>query len=127
MGEAAVPVRVAAFKEKPDLETAKGYLARGGYYWNAGIFVWNAATIEAEIRRHAPQIAGVMDALSPSFYTPQEQAAVERLFPPCENISIDYAVMEKSTDVYTLAADWPWSDLGSFEAIEALTGRRIPR
>ncbi|MBQ9548263.1 MAG: mannose-1-phosphate guanylyltransferase [Bacteroidales bacterium] len=127
MGEAAVPVRVAAFKEKPDLETAKGYLARGGYYWNAGIFVWNAATIEAEIRRHAPQIAGVMDALSPSFYTPQEQAAVERLFPTCENISIDYAVMEKSTEVYTLAADWPWSDLGSFEAIEALTGRRIPR
>ena len=122
-----IPTPVAAFREKPDEATAREYLARGGYYWNAGIFVWNVETIEAELREHAPQIAAIMDELSPSLYTPAEQSELERLFPACEKISIDYAVMEKSRCVYTLVARWPWSDLGSFEAIEALTGRPIPR
>ncbi len=118
-------VKVAAFKEKPSLELAEKYLAEGGYYWNAGIFVWNAGTIEEEFRAFAPAIAGVMDRIP--FYTPGEQAAMQDLFPGCEKISIDYAVMEKSSDVYTIAADWPWSDLGSFAAIEAVTGKTIPQ
>ncbi len=119
--------KVLAFREKPSREVAERYLAEGGYYWNAGIFVWNAATIEAELRAHAPQIAGVMDALAPAFYTPGEEALLARLFPECEKISIDYAVMEKSSDVYTVAALWPWSDLGSFAAIEAVTGKTVPQ
>ena len=121
------PCKVAAFKEKPDEETARRYLSEGGFYWNAGIFVWNVRTIEQELRRYSPQIAAVMDELAPALYTPGEQEALRRLFPTCEKISIDYAVMEHSSEVYTLVADWPWSDLGSFEAIEALTGRKIPR
>ena len=116
-------VKVAEFKEKPSLEVAQGYLAEGGYWWNAGIFVWNVETIEKELRAHAPQICGVMDRLAPSFYTAAESGALEELFPQCDKISIDYAVMEKSADVYALAADWAWSDLGSFEAIEKITGR----
>ena len=115
-------VKVAEFKEKPSLEVAQAYLAEGGYWWNAGIFVWNVKTIEHELRAHAPQICGIMDRLSPSLYGEGENSALAELFPQCDKISIDYAVMEKSSDVYALAADWAWSDLGSFEAIEKITG-----
>ena len=117
--------RVASFKEKPSLELAERYLAEGGYFWNAGIFAWNIDTIESELRRHAPQICGVMDELAPALYTPDEEAALARLFPRCEKISIDYAVMEKSDRVYMIPGRWAWSDLGSFEAIEKITGKKL--
>ena len=124
-GAAEGVVKVASFKEKPSLDVAQRYLAEGGYFWNAGIFVWNAATIEAELRAHAPQICGVMDALAPALFTPAEETELARLFPTCEKISIDYAVMEKSADVYMIPGRWAWSDLGSFEAIEKVTGKKI--
>lgn len=116
-------VKVMEFKEKPSLEVAQGYLAEGGYWWNAGIFVWNVKTIESELRAHAPGICSIMDSIAPCLYTEEEPEALNEMFPLCEKISIDYAVMEKSADVYALAADWAWSDLGSFEAIEKITGR----
>lgn len=118
-------VKMDSFKEKPDLATAEKYLAEGGYYWNAGIFVWNGKKIEKELRQFVPQIAGVMDELAPSMYTAGEQKELGRLFPTCEKISIDYAVMEKSADTYMIASDWMWSDLGSFASIEAVTGKKI--
>ena len=118
-------VKVASFKEKPSLEVAQGYLDEGGYFWNAGIFVWNVATIEAELRRHAPQICGVMDELAPALFTPAEPTELARLFPTCEKISIDYAVMEKSDEVHMIPGHWMWSDLGSFEAIEKITGKKL--
>ena len=114
--------KVISFREKPSLEVAQGYLEEGGYWWNAGIFVWNVGCIEGELRAYAPQISGVMDELEPYLYSEGEQEALGRLFPTCEKISIDYAVMEKSKKVYALAAEWEWSDLGSFEAIEKITG-----
>jgi len=116
-------VKVAAFKEKPSVEVAQAYLKHGGYWWNAGIFVWNVGTIEKELRNNAPQICGIMDELAPNLYGAGETEALRELFPRCEKISIDYAVMEKSSEVYALAADWAWSDLGSFESIEKITGR----
>ena len=119
--------KVLAFKEKPNAEVAKQYLTEGGYLWNAGIFVWNIDTIEGELRTHAPQIAGIMDAIAPLLYTDEEPEALSEMFPCCEKISIDYAVMEKSEDVYTIGASWAWSDLGSFAAIEAVTGKTIPQ
>ena len=125
--EAGETVKVKAFKEKPDAKTAAKYLKAGGYYWNAGIFVWNVRTIEAELRAHAPQIASVMDKIAPSLYTLREEETLAELFPTCEKISIDYAVMEKSRGIHTIAAAWPWSDLGSFAAIEQITGREIPQ
>ena len=106
--------KVEAFKEKPDVETAKGYLAAGNYFWNAGIFVWNADTITNAIRRYAPQIAGVMDELEPALFTDKEAEELKRLFPTCEKISIDYAVMEKAEDIFVLPAEFGWSDLGSW-------------
>ena len=110
-------VKVTEFKEKPDLDTAIGYLEDGHYFWNAGIFVWNVDTIVRELRAYAPQIAGVMDSLSPAFFTPSEQDQLRQLFPTCEKISIDYAVMEKSPRIYVIAEDLSWSDLGTWGSV----------
>lgn len=110
-------VKVSEFKEKPDLDTAIGYLEDGHYFWNAGIFVWNIDTIVSEIRAYVPQIAGIMDQLKPFFYTEEENAQLRKLFPSCEKISIDYAVMEKSSRVYVIAEDLAWSDLGSWGSV----------
>lgn len=115
--ESDTVVKVSSFREKPDLETAKSYLASGNYFWNAGIFVWSARTVNEEMAAHAPGIAAVMDKIAPSFYTEGEQAALRELFPTCEKISIDYAVMEKSPNIYTIASDLGWSDLGTWGSV----------
>ena len=112
--------KVEAFKEKPDVETAKRYLAAGNYFWNAGIFVWNVETIMNALRRYAPQIAGVMDELEPALFTDREAEELKRLFPTCEKISIDYAVMEKAEDIFVLPAEFGWSDLGSWGSLHTL-------
>ena len=112
-------MEVDAFKEKPSLPVAMEYVAAGNYLWNAGIFIWNAGTIVSALRKYAPQIAGVMDAIAPSFHTPGEKAAVDALFPTCEKISIDYAVMEKASDIYTIPAEFGWSDLGTWGSIRS--------
>lgn len=109
-------LKVKAFKEKPCLETAKGYIAEGNYFWNAGIFVWKVSTIVSQMREFAPQIAGMMDRMAESFGREDEQAMLEELFPQCDKISIDYAVMEKSPSIYVIAADLAWSDLGSWSS-----------
>ncbi len=111
-------LKVSEFREKPDLDTAIGYLEDGKYFWNAGIFVWNVNTILSELRAYAPQIADVMDLLAPSFFTEQEPEQLHRLFPTCEKISIDYAVMEKSPRIYVIAEDLAWSDLGSWGSVK---------
>lgn len=113
-------LKVEEFKEKPDPDTARMYLEAGNYFWNAGIFVWNVRTIEAAIRRHAPGIAEVFDRIYPEFYTDKEEETVKALFPACENISIDYAVMEKAERIYVLPAEFGWSDLGSWGSLHAL-------
>lgn len=112
--------KAKAFKEKPDLETAKKYLANGNFYWNAGIFVWNVNTIVNELRTYASQITGIMDELAPYLYTDKEAEYLKNLFPKCDKISIDYAVMEKSQNVYVLPAEFGWSDLGSWGSLHTL-------
>lgn len=107
-------VKVNEFREKPDRETAGRYLAAGNYFWNAGIFVWSVSTIVDQMRRHAPQIAGMMDKIARTFGTEEEKAALAEFFPQCDKISIDYAVMEKSNFIYVISADLGWSDLGSW-------------
>ena len=92
----------------------------GNYYWNAGIFVWNIDTISKAIQTFQPNLASIMDEMAPSFYTEQEKEVVGKLFPTCEKISIDYAVMEKSKDIFTLPAEFGWSDLGSWGSLRTL-------
>ena len=115
--------KVSSFREKPDLETAKQYLKAGNYLWNAGIFVWSAQTIVRSIRTYAPDLAQKMDAMAPSFYTAAEAETVGGIFPTCENISIDYAVMEKADYIYTLPASFEWSDVGTWGSLRTLLAR----
>lgn len=112
--------KVVVFKEKPNLETAKEYLADGHYLWNAGIFVWNVKTIVESITKYNNQIAGLMNRIAKSFGSSEERQVVEGLFPLCEKISIDYAVMEPASKdgmVYTHPADFGWSDLGNWASL----------
>ena len=105
--------RVKAFKEKPDHEIAEKYLQAGNYLWNAGIFVWNIETITDCITKYKSNIAADMEKIA-------ETGDVENIFPQCEKISIDYAVMEpasKDSLVYTHPADFGWSDLGNWASL----------
>lgn len=113
--------KLAAFREKPNLSTAIEYLQKGGFTWNSGMFLWSVSTIVSELRQHAPQIAGVMDQMSGSFFTENEQSVVNDLFPTCEKISIDYAVMEKTQLAYVLPSEFGWSDLGTWGSLHTLT------
>lgn len=109
--------KVEAFKEKPNLETAKSYLNEGGYFWNAGIFIWNVKMVVNTISNLVPDLASVFDKIEPYFYTEQEQEIVNQYFPTCPNISIDYAVMEKSDEVFVYPANFGWSDLGTWGSL----------
>lgn len=110
-------VEVDAFKEKPDLKTAGRYLQQGGYYWNAGIFLWNIKTLEKAFRENQPVMAGIFDSLADSFFTPEEQNKVDERFPDCEKISIDYAIMEHTRNIYVFPANFGWSDLGTWGSL----------
>ena len=114
---------VQAFKEKPDLETAKAYLASGGYFWNAGIFVWNVDTIVESLRCFTPELAEKMDTMASAFYTEREAEVVGEIFPTCEKISIDYAVMEKAEYIYTYPGEFGWSDVGTWGSLWTLLER----
>ncbi len=114
------PLKVDSFREKPALEVAKEYLAAGNYLWNAGIFVWNINTIVDSMRAFVPQLAQKMDAMSEAFYTADERAVVGEIFPTCEKISIDYAVMEKADYIYTIPGDFGWSDVGTWGSLWTL-------
>ena len=111
---------VESFREKPSLEVAKEYLAAGNYLWNAGIFVWNVSTIVESLRAFAPSIAAKMDQMAPAFFTDRESAVVGEVFPTCEKISIDYAVMEKADYIYTFPSDFGWSDVGTWGSLWTL-------
>ena len=111
---------VLSFREKPSLDVAQQYLADGGYLWNAGIFVWNVSTIVESMRMFVPDLAAKMDRMSEAFYTSSEADAVAEIFPTCEKISIDYAVMEKADCIYTIPGDFGWSDVGTWGSLRTL-------
>ena len=109
--------KVEGFKEKPDLQTAEQYLREGGYYWNAGIFLWNVKTLEQAFRDNQPEMAQLFDDMVTFFYTDREQAEINRKFPECKSISIDYAVMERASNIYVFPASFGWSDLGTWGSL----------
>lgn len=113
--------KLKSFREKPELKTAIQYLQEGGYTWNSGMFLWSAKTIVNELRTHVPEIAEIMDQIAPAMFTEQEQETVNRLFPDCTKISIDYAVMEKTDKAYVLPAEFGWSDLGTWGSLHTLS------
>ena len=109
--------RVDSFREKPDIDTARQYIAKNNYLWNAGIFIWNVSTIVNAFRIYQPSISKVFESLLPVYGTPQEQQAIDEQFPKCENISVDYAIMEKAEEIFVCPADFGWSDLGTWGSL----------
>ena len=120
-GPGAMPVK--SFREKPDLATAKKMLRAGRFAWNAGVFFWRAATLLDAMRRHLPRTATLLAGLPP-FGARDFAARLAEVYPHCENISIDYAVMEKAPGVIGFAAgDIGWNDVGSWNAVYELAAK----
>jgi len=111
------PYPVLRFREKPDLETARQFLAAGRFYWNSGMFFWRADVFLEAFRRHLPKTASLLASL-PAFGSREFRKRLCEAYPRAENISVDYAVLEKASNVVGLAAgDIGWNDLGSWNAV----------
>lgn len=106
--------KVKTFTEKPDKDLAKTFVASGDFLWNAGIFVWQTKNILHAFETFLPELYEVFDAEKSSFNTNTEVSAIDRIYPQCVNISIDYGIMEKADNVYIIPASFGWSDLGTW-------------
>lgn len=109
--------RVDSFREKPDLSTALQYLRNKSYLWNAGIFIWSVNTIVNSFRMYSPAISRVFESLRDVYGTEHEQEEIDKHFPDCETISVDYAIMEKADEIFVCPADFGWSDLGTWGSL----------
>lgn len=112
--------RVRSFREKPDLDTAKEYIKDNSFHWNAGIFMWNINTVIKAFEEFCPSISAIFDGID-VYGTDKEQEEIDRKFPLCENISVDYAIMEKAKDIFVCPADFGWSDLGTWGSLLQLS------
>ena len=108
--------KVKTFTEKPDLEIAKSFLESGDFLWNAGIFAWKVSSILTAFEKYQPEMYELFDQEKMHFNTPAENAAIQKIYPQCTNISIDIAIMEKANNVYVMPASFGWSDLGTWNS-----------
>ncbi len=111
---------VKQFHEKPKADVAKGYLDKGGFYWNSGIFVWKARTILDAIYEHQPAMREHLERIAGAFEGPDYDEVLTREFALIEPISIDLGVMEHVSDVVVIEAPFDWDDVGSWRALERL-------
>jgi len=116
--------RVRRFTEKPNLQRAEEFLAAGNYYWNSGMFIWRADTLARALREHLSETAPYLEEIAAAFGTPRFTAKFRKLYPKCENISIDYAVLEPrsakgehASNLFCLPVEVGWNDLGSWAAL----------
>lgn len=109
--------RVVKFREKPELETAIKYIQQKNFLWNAGIFIWSASTIINAFRVYQPALARIFDRIRDKLGTPEEQKYIDEVYPDCENISVDYAIMEKTDEIFVCPASFGWSDLGTWGSL----------
>ena len=109
--------KVISFKEKPNHETALRFVEEGNYVWNSGIFLWTLKGILNAFSRDLPDMVKLFDEGNDKFGTDEEQAFINHRFLDCQNISIDYGIMEKSPDTYTIPADFGWSDIGTWGSL----------
>lgn len=131
-GGESIPVRrVRRFTEKPDKARAKRFLRSGNYAWNSGMFLWTAKTLADAMREHQPKTADLLGKIAEAWETPQFDKVFAELYPQCESISIDYAVMEPrsakgeaKSELYCLPGDFAWSDLGSWAALHEHVAER---
>ena len=110
-------VKVEMFKEKPDYDTAVKFVAEGNYFWNSGIFLWTLNGIMQAFKQYLPEMVEVFEKGIYNFGTPEEQDFINDHFVDCPNISIDYGVMEKSPNTFTIPADFGWSDIGTWGSL----------
>jgi mannose-1-phosphate guanylyltransferase len=117
-------LRVRRFTEKPDAKKAAEFVAAGNYFWNSGMFLWSARTLAAAVQEHLPKTAALLEEIAVAFGTRKFAAVFRKLYPECENISVDYAVLEPRSakgegagNIFCLPADFGWNDLGSWTAL----------
>lgn len=106
--------KVKTFTEKPDYEMAKVFLESGEFFWNSGIFFWSLKSINKAFDKNLPEINSLFAEGIAAYNTPQEDKFIDDIYPRCKNISIDYGIMEKASNVYVLCTDFGWSDLGTW-------------
>jgi mannose-1-phosphate guanylyltransferase len=116
--------RVKRFTEKPHKALAEAFVASGNYAWNSGMFLWSVKTLTNAIREHSPAIATQMEKIAVAYGTPEFSRVFAEIYPLCENISIDYAVLEprsakgeQASEIYCLPGDFCWNDLGCWSAL----------
>ena len=117
-------LRVRRFTEKPNQERAEAFVAAGNYHWNSGIFIWSARTLANAVREHLPETAPMLEQIAAAYGTPQFAAVFAELYPKCENISVDYALLEPrsakgehQSRLFCFPASFGWNDLGSWAAL----------
>jgi mannose-1-phosphate guanylyltransferase len=117
-------LHVRRFTEKPNQSRAEEFVAAGNYYWNSGIFLWSARTLADAVREHLPETAPLLESIAEAYGTPDFTEVFHALYPQCENISVDYAVLEPrsakgehSSHLYCLPAEFSWNDLGSWASL----------
>lgn len=108
---------VLQFREKPDYETARGFLQQGNFLWNAGIFAWSTGTILAAFEKYQKQEYDLLAEGIPKLNGPEEAAFITTTYPKAENISIDFAIMEQADTVFVLPATFDWNDLGTWGSL----------
>ena len=109
--------KVKSFTEKPNLELAQTFVLCGEFFWNSGIFFWKARDIIAALERHQPETFALFQSILPALGTPEEAAALERVYSECRGISIDYGVMEQADNAYVRCGDFGWSDIGTWGSL----------
>ena len=109
--------KVMQFREKPDYETAKGFLEQGNFLWNAGIFMWSVASIIQAFKKYSPEEYNLFKKGMAYYNTEEETAFIKEYYPKAENISIDYAILEPSSNIFVLPASFDWNDLGTWGSL----------
>ncbi len=117
INQAGEVTKVLQFREKPNLETAELFVKSGNFYWNSGIFVWKSATVLEALKKYQNDLFELFCADTSSYNTPNEQKFVNVAFEKCQDISIDYAIMEKADNVDVILANFDWSDLGTWKSL----------
>jgi len=117
-------LRVRRFTEKPDVEHATQFVSAGNYFWNSGMFLWSALTLVNALQEHLPKTAALLEEIASVYGTSKFSSTFRKLYPKCENISVDYALLEprsakgeEASNIYCIPADFGWNDLGSWAAL----------
>ncbi|MCC8089419.1 MAG: mannose-1-phosphate guanylyltransferase [Rikenellaceae bacterium] len=109
--------KVKTFTEKPTLEVAKMFIDSGEFFWNSGIFIWRTSEIIKQFRSHLTEVHTRFDSITESYNTDGEEESINKIYPECRNISIDYGIMEKADNVYVRCSEFGWSDIGTWGSI----------